>query len=342
MGFTQTPGVTVTLIATNIAPALAAAIANRDSRWATLGKLAATGTRRSVSQGIHIPAAALRAWQTSIVEVAGLAGREREFPSAALTRSGDAQELTHDAWAQLECVHFAASLNDLAGVQLHGDTRLNAADREELAITLGEHLRADGFDLQVTAQGDWLLRLPRALDVQTVAPEIAFRGPLDRALPRGADAAMLRRLMTELQMLLHEHPVNLRRARAGLPAANAVWIWGTGAMTYTRSAEARLPTAYGAEAYLKGFYLLHEMAVRAETFSLDVLRDKREQDILVLVESDDLDAFESQWLVPLTDALKRGWIQELRVHLDSWRLEARRGDLFRFWRSPRAPHEWSE
>ena len=38
----------------------------------------------------------------------------------------------------------------------------------------------------------------------------------------------MRRLMTELQMLLHEHPVNEARAARGVPTVNAVWLWGGG------------------------------------------------------------------------------------------------------------------
>ena len=51
----------------------------------------------------------------------------------------------------------------------------------------------------------------RALDVRTVTPETAAAIPLEQAMPQGRDAPALRRLMTELQMLLHEHPVNVER-----------------------------------------------------------------------------------------------------------------------------------
>ena len=52
----------------------------------------------------------------------------------------------------------------------------------------------------------------RALDVQTSPPETPRRARLEQAMPQGRDAPALRRLMTELQMLLHEHPVNVERA----------------------------------------------------------------------------------------------------------------------------------
>ena len=39
----------------------------------------------------------------------------------------------------------------------------------------------------------------------------------------------MRALVNELQMLLHEHPVNEQRAAHGQPTVNSVWLWGAGA-----------------------------------------------------------------------------------------------------------------
>jgi len=43
----------------------------------------------------------------------------------------------------------------------------------------------------------------------------------------GADATV-RGLANELQMLLHDDPLNLARQAAGKPAVNALWLWGCG------------------------------------------------------------------------------------------------------------------
>ena len=48
--------------------------------------------------------------------------------------------------------------------------------------------------------------------------------PIDRA------TAHWRRLSNEVQMLLHDHPVNLRRQQAGQVPVNALWFWGGGAL----------------------------------------------------------------------------------------------------------------
>ena len=49
---------------------------------------------------------------------------------------------------------------------------------------------------------------------------------IDIWLPRGATARVWRRLMNEVQMLWHTHPVNLAREQLGHPPINALWLEG--------------------------------------------------------------------------------------------------------------------
>lgn len=346
MGFLQRSGTSLTFIASDIAPALTTAIASGESRWPTLATLASRGKVRRVHATFDSDAATLRPWQVSLLEAAGLGGTERAHPSAALTRSGEAQQISTDVWAHLQCVHFAAGLNDLAGVLLHGVAQLSDEDRNEIAAALQDLLRSDGYELHSSRSGDWLVRLPRALEVRTVAPEIAFTGPLDRALPQGRDAAALRRLMTELQMVLHEHPVNVRRARAGLPAANAVWLWGIGALdehlAECSAPNQPLPTAFGSDGYLKGLYLSYRQSVRDEQFSATVLAnpESTSRRIVVLENVSELDALESEHLRPLLNAMRAGSIARVELHLDQWRIAVNRSELRRFWKRPVAPNQW--
>jgi hypothetical protein len=45
---------------------------------------------------------------------------------------------------------------------------------------------------------------------------------------QGPDAPFFARLLTEVQMLLAAHPVNLRREEKGQTPVNSVWLWGGG------------------------------------------------------------------------------------------------------------------
>jgi hypothetical protein len=50
--------------------------------------------------------------------------------------------------------------------------------------------------------------------------------PLDDHLPQGPRGAEWRRWLTEAQMLLHEHPLNVEREARGLRPLNALWLAG--------------------------------------------------------------------------------------------------------------------
>ncbi len=57
--------------------------------------------------------------------------------------------------------------------------------------------------------------------------DITGKAILD-SLPRGDGADMLNNIMNHAQMVLHSHPVNVRRKEQGHLPANSVWLWGHG------------------------------------------------------------------------------------------------------------------
>jgi len=48
----------------------------------------------------------------------------------------------------------------------------------------------------------------------------------NKYLPTSGDVDAYRRTIAEIEMALHEHPVNLSRAERGLPPINSLWLWG--------------------------------------------------------------------------------------------------------------------
>jgi len=53
-------------------------------------------------------------------------------------------------------------------------------------------------------------------------------------MPAGNEALLWQRLLTEIQMILHNHPVNQQRQRQGYKAINNVWLWGEGILPTTK------------------------------------------------------------------------------------------------------------
>lgn len=342
MSFSQRSGASLTLIAADIVPALNAAVDNGEARWPVLAKCAARGMLRRVDVADDSAARALSSAQGSVLEALALQGRMRDLPSAALIRTGETGVRAEGVWAHLQCVHFAAGLSDLAAASLRGAARLTDAERAELGMTLAEHFDAERYELHPTARGDWLVKLPQPVAARTVAPEYAFQSSLAQSLPQGEGAAALRRLLTEAQMLLHEHPVNQRRERQGLPTANAVWLWGAGALPATAPERKPLPLAFANDPFLKGLYLLYGESVQAVESAPECIESSAHlgADRLVVADIDSLDALEAQWLPAVLRALRRGVFARATLHLGEWRIGLQRTDLLRFWKGARAPRQW--
>jgi hypothetical protein len=195
------------------------------------------------------------------------------------------------------------------------------------------------------ASGDWLLKSQRPLELQTATPEAAVASELDIVMPSGPDAGEVRRVMTECQMLLHDHEVNERRQRRGLPAINAVWPWGGGqiATLPARSPAASLPAMFSDDAFVRGIYRLHAQEMDALPTQAATVIDAaaaRKRPVIAVVTADSPASLTSLWVEPLVSALRAGHLQRLDLLLDEWHIHATRSMLRRFWRKPSPPSAW--
>jgi hypothetical protein len=260
------------------------------------------------------------------------------YPSAAVIRTGIAGHRADGFWLRAQPIHLAAGLDRLTTVPLRGQLRMSVVERASLTPTLVDHLQSSGFELHDGADGEWLLRSEAPLQVQTVTPEFAAANPAEDILPRGRDAGGLRRLMTELQMLLHEHPVNTQRQLRGLPALNAIWVHGEGMLSDVKAMT--LPAACGDDVYLRGIYRLHDQPIQPRPSDAATLLRQVSSSTVAVIDAIDAETLETQWLAPLSRALKSGAIARLSVVFDSWQVVAGRADLFKLWRRDLQPANW--
>ena len=82
-------------------------------------------------------------------------------------------------------------------------------------------------------------------------PDEAFGRDAYDTMPAGPGGGALKRLMSEIQMVLHEHPVNRSRAAVGLPEINSVWVWGW-SQPGRRPPPVWRGTVFGDHAYARG------------------------------------------------------------------------------------------
>lgn len=287
----------------------------------------------NVSEQDH---ACLSTWQRALLAALGL--DERAHPSAPLTALG--MGLDSGEWLHAEPVHFAAGLNEVALVPLHGDASPSESEIEALTPVLAAHFAASALHLDRGPRG-WLIRSSAPWRARTVVAEYARTHEWAEVLPSGEGAGAMRRWMTEAQMLLHDHPVNDARAARGLPAVNALWLWGNGQVeAWSASPDV---ACLGRDAYLRGVCRAHGWAAPAANHSVqELLAVARERlRTVAVVEAHDLNDFESQYLAALVDALRTGAVQRLTLALDEWRIDLDRWRWRRFWRGALPPTEWS-
>jgi hypothetical protein len=304
-----------------------------NSSWPTLARLAGRG-----SVAPRVLDARSDSMRTAVLDALDLRDAAEKYPSAAVMRTGLTNERAAGFWLRMQPIHFIAGLDRITTVVLRGPARMTAEERSSLDPIFAEHLQPAGLELHA-ANDEWLLRSVSPLRVQTVTPEFAAANPFSEILPRGADAGPIRRLMTEMQMLLHEHPVNARRQARGAPAINAVWVHGEGILADVNSIS--LPAGYGEDPFLRGIYRLHDQPVGAKPADAKSLLAQLHGRTVAVIDAPDPEALETQWLAPLARALLGGAISQLTLIFDAWKVTVERADMFKLWRRERRPMEWA-
>lgn len=201
-----------------------------------------------------------RGWRSWLLAAAGLDPQLlRGLPAGPCIRSLGTGAAPHGHWFCATPVHLLTGLDHL---RLAPSTHceLGADEAAALAASLRPAFAAAGLELHLQPGLDWLVASAAPLDAGTTEPADAVGCDLRDVLPSGPDGRRLRALGNELQMLLHEHPVNLARARRGQPAVNSLWFWGVGALDEpppaARAADGALPALVADDAWLVGAWRL--------------------------------------------------------------------------------------
>ncbi len=214
---------------------------------------------------------------------------------------------------------------------------LSDGEAAALAGDLGHGLSGSGASLHRGSSGSWYLIPEQALDKvpwgRWWAPEEVAGQHILEFMPTGPGRGPLNGWMTEIQMMLHDHPVNLRRAEAGLMTVNSIWPWGWS--TGEDQSEPQIRSELlAADAYALGLQKLAGGPVAQGSPAGEV------SDQLAILaagpgESDEdfFQRIEQDWLLPLLRDLWRGRIgRGCIVSADGQCVTTSRMDLLKFWR----------
>lgn len=159
--------------------------------------------------------------------------RQADWPVAPLRLS--AEEAGAAYWLCADPIHLQLD-HDRLLFDPYPRAGLTMEQAQALIAALNPQLRPEGMELRLVTPDQWVLRLPNALQVAVPAPAAAAGMPAMAALPQGTDARSVRRLSSEIQMLLHQ-----AAGDAPVGAINSLWLWGGG----TRPVAAVAPAPQG-------------------------------------------------------------------------------------------------
>jgi len=291
-------------------------------------------------------------WRRSAAQRFGEPGLAALAPAAvgALAWLGAPPEPQRRVWFATP-VHYFAGLDSL---RLHPSGLLPlSSEQRVLLATDFERVFADSpWHLHAGSGRELLLSGP-LLDADGEDPARFLGADPSGGLPRGAQAATLRRLAVEMEMWLHEHPLNQERlARRELPV-NGLWLWG--ARPFAAASEPsvsahppRLGLAsarlFGHDSYLEALWELSgrgaslPVPARFEDMAVENDASSESQVQVVLHPLQDphglnaaLQGLEERWLVPALAALRARELQSLELLVGDRRHRVRRWHLSR-WR----------
>jgi len=260
--------------------------------------------------------------------------RQRDWPVAPLARLGDGETVDDGFWICADPVHLQVDRDALILVEA---TRYELRQPEARALleTLNQHFDRAALHFSAPTPQRWYARLAQSPAIETVPVHEAAGRNVDALLPRGEQALFWHRIFNEIQMLLHEHPVNQAREERGLPAINSVWFWGAGILP--AHANGNWSHIWTSDPLSRGLALL------AKIDSDDVPGDlaqwlvlARDGSHLVVLKDADAERIEEGWLGPALQALRARSLGALSLSasIDSAvaRFDLTRSDLWKFWR----------
>jgi hypothetical protein len=105
---------------------------------------------------------------------------------------------------------------------------IEQGEADALVAEINRMLGGEGWSLQAPHPERWYLRLTGRPLLQTTPMSQVMGRDVWPHLPQGEDARAWQARLTEVQMLMHTHPVNQAREASGRMPINSLWLWGGG------------------------------------------------------------------------------------------------------------------
>ena len=155
-------------------------------------------------------------------------GPHTHWPFAAAQARQDGLPVAEgQAWGLLSPGHWLMGRDHLT-LLAPDDLALEADESRAFFDAVRPLFESEGWQLHWGAPARWYAQHDTLAQVPTVSLDrVVGRNP-DLWMPNHAQARLIRRLQSEVQMLLYQHPLNEQREQRGLLTVNSFWLSGAG------------------------------------------------------------------------------------------------------------------
>lgn len=189
------------------------------------------------------------------------------LPVAALTHVSDREKAldSNYFWLRSDPVTLWA---DMARVFMtsHGFADLDPYERNEIENCIRGVLLAEGIDLHAEHPERWCIALNEPLEFEFKPLDDALGMDLADALPDHPEARFWRRIITEIQVALHNCPVNIRRRQRGRQEINSVWFWGGGFIPEAAPHDL-IDTIYSNHPVSRGLAIINDCRLKSQSMA---------------------------------------------------------------------------
>ena len=234
-----------------------------------------------------------------------------DFPSAALTLLANDKCDSSMSYMHADPVHLRADM-DQAVLTSSADLDISDSEAAALCEMLNQHFDQDGLTFLPLNRNQWFVSSKNKIKMNTTSLIDATGRNVNFILPEGEDAVRWKRVLTEAQMLMHSHELNLSRENTGLMKINSLWFHGCGELTGLKND--KVANLCSNDDSLRGL---------AEFIKCDHIKvpDSVNEYADYLLNCNDgfaevLHLAELEHLVNYTDV--RPWLQQLTEMLDCW------------------------
>jgi hypothetical protein len=266
------------------------------------------------------------------------------LPVAALSGLIDGKT-DGNIYLRADPVYLQADRDRLVLFDAHSAENIHPQETAQIMHELNEFYATEGLIFSAPHPKRWYVQVPELPEVTLYSVNDATGHDIRNYMPTGAQQARWRNRINEIQMLLHQSPVNAARvARHQLPI-NSLWFWGAG--TLPSAIAPRWQQVWGTEEIAQGLALHTQTAyLSLPKESHDFLAKLPHGDSLAIItpnssELSDREQWlinlEKNWFNPLISGLRQRTLEHVLIypcHHKVFKISATH--LWRWWRKPQS------